>query len=588
MDIRDKVPVIRVAIRGANGRMGLQAIYASMENNEDILARAKQKELRDDDVWIDIVYGAFTSDIPTVQQLLAGVLRSEKSKILEGYDKNGHPIYRLKSDGKHELRTKYVEQSLAEEPQRDHIISFDRQEIVESPEGLPAIKIYSKDRQEVLSIIRHSNVRFGELSAEAIMDVVLDTAYDLGANILLSCVGDTAKKADRMQKWLDKIHEKKYSIGFLESAPAKGWESRILSRQDEISVLCSRNSSPTGTLFRTGISLKDPLYQFNPLEHGQAIKKFTGIFTKIIEQIISTDAFKPYAQFLKKKPKTIREIDGEEVLINLPPDFLSVTSPNFITFSFYEDNEYGFIYAALLPNLKALGMVYRDRDIVDKARSSGIKYEAVTNIPGIFGIDWFSKAPDEIIRRGGALSTSSCTTNGNVVADFMMFFSLHCYYELFLDSIKGYYTCSDKAETKKFEEIIEKKFNELNTYLKNILSQRARLIKTVFGFYYEKIGFMNTDMQHGLTRSESPDIIDFLRETSSGSQTEVPKILSLPDKELHYLEALKALKEENISREDDEKEVARLNEDLQKIDKSIKTIKESIKIVNILEALEAK
>ena len=48
MDIRDKVPVIKVAIRGANGRMGLQAIYASMENNEDILARAKNKELREE------------------------------------------------------------------------------------------------------------------------------------------------------------------------------------------------------------------------------------------------------------------------------------------------------------------------------------------------------------------------------------------------------------------------------------------------------------------------------------------------------------------------------------------------------------
>ncbi|NMD40664.1 MAG: hypothetical protein GYA83_07730, partial [Deltaproteobacteria bacterium] len=82
MDIRDKVPVIRVAIRGANGRMGLQAIYASMENNEDILARAKTKELTDKDVWIDVVFGAFTADIPTVQQLLAGVMRSEKSKIL--------------------------------------------------------------------------------------------------------------------------------------------------------------------------------------------------------------------------------------------------------------------------------------------------------------------------------------------------------------------------------------------------------------------------------------------------------------------------------------------------------------------------
>ncbi|MGC9323395.1 MAG: hypothetical protein ACP5G0_01475, partial [Desulfomonilia bacterium] len=148
MDIRDKIPVIRVAIRGANGRMGLQAIYASMENNEGILDRARKKEIRDDDVWIDVVYGAFTADIPTVQQLLAGVMRSEKSKILEGYDKLGKPIYRLKSDGKHELRTKYVEQTLDEEPQRDHVIPFDRQEIVDTPEGLPAIKILSKDKQE--------------------------------------------------------------------------------------------------------------------------------------------------------------------------------------------------------------------------------------------------------------------------------------------------------------------------------------------------------------------------------------------------------------------------------------------------------
>ena len=55
------------------------------------------------------------------------------------------------------------------------------------------------------------------------MDRVLDVAYDLGANVLLSCVGDTAKKQASMAKWLDKIHEKDYAIGFLESAPAKGW-----------------------------------------------------------------------------------------------------------------------------------------------------------------------------------------------------------------------------------------------------------------------------------------------------------------------------------------------------------------------------
>lgn len=588
MDIREKVPVIKVAIRGANGRMGLQAIYASMENNESILERAKNNELRDDDVWIDIVFGAFTSDIPTVQQLLAGVLRSEKSKILEGYDKNGIPIFRVKPDGKPELRTKYVEQTLDEEPQRNHVISYDRQEIVDTPEGLPAIKIYSRNMKDVLSVIHHANVRLGELSAEAIMDRVLDRANSLGANVLLSCVGDTAKKADRMMMWLDKIHQKKYPIGFIESAPAKGWESRMLSRQDQISVLCSRNASPTGTLFRTGIALSDPLFDYNQYELGKACRKFTGIFTRIIENVLKTPAFSSYAQILKKKPKTIREIDGQSILINFPPEFLAITSPNYLTFSFYEDNEYGYICAALIPNIKALGLLYRDGELVNRVRENGLKYDAFTNIPGIFGIDWFKAGAKEVIGRGGALSTSSCTTNGNVVADFIVFLSLYCYFDVFYKDIKGSYTCTDKAKALKFDEVIEKKFAQLPLYLQNLISHRAELIKRVFGFYYDKVSFINTDMQHGLTRSESPDIVDYLRETSSGSQAEVPKILSLPDRELAYFEGLKGVLEGQIAREKDEKEKERLSEELKKVAGSIGTLKESIKIVNILEGMAAK
>lgn len=114
------------------------------------------------------------------------------------------------------------------------------------------------------------------------------------------------------------------------------------------------------------------------------------------------------------------------------------------------------------------------------------------------------------------------------------------------------------------------------------------MIRTVFGFYYDKISFMNTDMQHGLTRSESPDVIDFLRETSSGSQTEVPKILSLPDRELAYLEGRKKAIEELLSSEQDEEEKGRLADELKKIEGSIKTIEEGIKIVNILEEVGAK
>ncbi|HHO74828.1 MAG TPA: hypothetical protein ENN05_00160 [Deltaproteobacteria bacterium] len=588
MDIRDKVPVIRVAIRGANGRMGLQAIYASMENNEDILVRAKRKELTDKDVWIDIVFGAFTADIPTVQQLLAGVMRSEKSKILEGYDKSGSPIYRLKADGKHELRTKYLEQTLDEEPQRDHVIPFDRQEIVDTPEGIPAIKILSHDKQEVLSIIRHINVRLGELSGEAIMDRVLDTAYDLGANVLLSCVGDTAKKADPMKRWMDKIHEKGYSIGFLESAPAKGWESRMLSRQDEVTVMCSRNFSPTGTLFRTGLALKNPLFEYKDFEFGKASAKFRTVLRKIIEQIISTDEYSYYAQILEKQPKTIREIDGEKVLVNFPPNFLTINSPNYLTFSFYEDNEYGFIYASLIPNLKGLSMMFRDRELVDQIRREGVSYEAVTNVPGLFGIDWFSQAPAEIIRRGGALSTSSCTTNGNLIGDFLMIMALYCYYDFFLDTVHEYCLSSEKSECAKIEEKIEKKLSEFKGYLEDLMSRRSNLIRTVFNFYYDNITFINTDMQHGLTRSESPDVIDYLRETSSGSQTEVPKLLSLPDREVAYLKGLAQATAELASRESDDKEKENLSKQLNTIEASIKTIEDNIKIINILEEIEAK
>ena len=588
MDIRDKIPVIRVAIRGANGRMGLQAIYASMENNEDILARAKTKELTDKDVWIDVVFGAFTADIPTVQQILAGIMRSEKSKILEGYDKMGSPIFRLKADGKHELRTKYLEQTLDEEPQRDHVIPFDRQELIDSPEGLPAIKILSHDKQEVLSVIRHANVRLGELSAEAIMDRVLDTAYDLGANVLLSCVGDTAKKADRMQKWLDKIHEKKYPMGFLESAPAKGWEKRMLSRQDEISMLCSRNNSPTGTLFRTGIALKQPLFTYNNFEFGKAAQRFKKVFGRIIAQITQNDVFKNYAQILKKQPTTIREIDGEEILVNYPPNFLTVTSPDYLIFSFYEDNEYGFICASLIPNLKALGLIYRDSALVEKVRADGLKYEAVTNVPGLFGTDWIVKAPQEIIKRGGAMSTSSCTTNGNIVGDISMFLALHSYFDFFADTVKDYYTCTDTGKRSKIEEKIEKKFSEFKGYLEGILSHRARMIKTIFNFYYDQVSFINTDMQHGLTRAESPEDLEYLRETSSGSQTEVPKLLSLPSRELDYLKGLKAMVADQLAIEKDEQEKAGLAEQMKKIESSIRTIDESINIVSILEHVEGK
>jgi hypothetical protein len=588
MDIRDKVPVIRVAIRGANGRMGLQAIYASMENNEDILARAKTKELTDKDVWIDVVFGAFTADIPTVQQLLAGIMRSEKAKILEGYDKTGKPIFRLKSDGKHELRTKYLEQTLEEEPQRDHVIPFERQELIDSPEGLPAIKILSHDKQEVLSVIRHANVRLGELSAEAIMDRVLDTAQDLGANVLLSCVGDTAKQADRMQRWLDKIHEKNYPMGFLESAPAKGWEKRMLSRQDEISVMCSRNYSPTGTLFRTGIALKQPLFTYNSFEFGKAVERFKRIFTRIIQQVIATDTFRDFAQLLKKAPATIREIDGEGILVNLPPSFLTVTSPSYLIFSFYEDNEYGFICGALIPNLKSLGLVYRDLGLVEKVRGDGLKYEAITNVPGLFGTDWMVKAPEEIIRRGGAMSTSSCTTNGNIVGDIIMILALHSYFDFFAETVKDYYTCADSAKRAKTEEKLEKKFTDFKVYLKKLLSHRAHMIKVIFNFYYDQISYINTDMQHGLTRSESPEVLDFLRETSSGSQTEVPKLLSLPGREKDYLKGLKDMVARQISVERDEQEKAGLAEQLKKIEESIKTIDKGIHIVDILEKVEGK
>jgi hypothetical protein len=263
-----------------------------------------------------------------------------------------------------------------------------------------------------------------------------------------------------------------------------------------------------------------------------------------------------------------------------------VTSPDYIIFSFYEDNEYGFICASLIPNLKALGLIYRDSALVEKVRANGLKYEAVTNVPGLFGTDWIVKAPQEIIKRGGAMSTSSCTTNGNIVGDIIMFLALHSYFDFFADTTKDYYMCTDTGKRNKIEEKIEKKFSEFKGYLKGILSSRARMIKTIFNFYYDQISFINTDMQHGLTRSESPEVLDYLRETSSGSQTEVPKVLSLPSREQEYFKGLKALLEDQLAVEKHEQEKAGLAEQLKNIESSIKTIDNSINIVAILEHVE--
>ncbi|MCD6569171.1 MAG: hypothetical protein J7L53_00530 [Deltaproteobacteria bacterium] len=579
MDIRDKVPVVKVSIRGANGRMGLQAIYASMENNEDILARAKTGGLTDKDVWIDIVFGAFTADIPTVQQLMAGVMRSEKRKVLEGYDKKGRPIYRMKAKGKLDLRTGYLEQGLDKEPQRDHVIPFDRQEVVDTPEGLPAIKILSKDKQNVLSVMRHINVRLGELSAEAIMDRVLDVAYNLGTNVFLSAVGDTAKNPDKMRSWIDKIHDKGYAMGFLESAPAKGWENRMLSRQNVTSILASRNFSPTGTLFRTGLYLRQPLFDHDSYELSRAADKFKRIMKYIVAQIISTEQFRCYAKFLDTQPATIKEIEGEPVLVNFPPGFLTVISSNYLKFSFYEDNEYGFVCAALIPNLKALGIVYKDKAMVRHLRQNRLHYEVVTNIPGIFGTTWMVKAPQEIISRGGALSTSSCTTNGNIVGDFVMFMALYCYYDFFYPSVKEYISSPGRDGDKRIEEIIEKRSAEFKTYLGDFISHKGRMIRTVFNFYYDDVMFMDTDMQHGLTRAESPDVIEFLRETSSGSQTEVPRLLSLPERELKYFMGLRSTLKKQSPGEKDEQ----IKDLLNKVESTMQTIKHNINIVDILE-----
>lgn len=584
MENRYNVPVIKVAIRGANGRMGLQAIYASVENNESILRRSSEGSLKSDDVWIDIVFGAFTADMPTVQQLLAGVLRSEKSKILEGYDKNGHAVFRTKADGKFELRTRYVEQKLDEEPQRKHIIPFARQEIVETEEGLPAIRILSSDRNTELLTIRHVNVRFGELSAEAIMDRVLDLSSDLGANVLLSCVGDTAKKADSMKKWLMKCHEKNYALAFVESAPAKGWEKRLFSKQYTISVLCTRNYSPTGTLFRTGLTLKQPLFDFKKYEFARASQRFSSLFRRIMEKIVSQEMFSPYVKFMSSQPQTIKEVEGETVLVNFPPDFLNVSTPGYIKFSFYEDNEYGFVYGSMIPNVKAAGLVFRDRELVNDVRKKGVKFEAITSIPGIFGTDWFARAPQEIISRGGAISTSSCTTNGNVVADFIILMALMSYHELFLPDINKYFLSEHSDEEREYEIKINALLDKFEMeYLPLLCKSRAKLIRRVLGFYYTDIMFMDTDMQHGLTRSESPDIIEFLRETTSGSQTEVPRILSMSDKEVSYFRGLKSKIKKDMTRESDSATVEKYSREIENLNSTLKTIDNSIDILEIME-----
>ena len=105
------------------------------------------------------------------------------------------------------------------------------------------------------------------------------------------------------------------------------------------------------------------------------------------------------------------------------------------------------------------------------------------------------------------------------------------------------------------------------------------MIRTVFNFYYDDVMFMDTDMQHGLTRAESPDVIEFLRETSSGSQTEVPRLLSLPERELKYFMGLRSTLKKQSPGEKDEQ----IKDLLNKVESTMQTIKHNINIVDILE-----
>jgi len=94
-------------------------------------------------------------------------------------------------------------------------------------------------------------------------------------------------------------------------------------------------------------------------------------------------------------------------------------------------------------------------------------------------------------------------------------------------------------------------------------------------------------MQHGLTRSESPDIIEFLRETTSGSQTEVPRILSMSDKEVSYFRGLKSKIKKDMARETDSATVEKYAGEIENLNATLKTIEHSIDILEIMEKTRA-
>ncbi len=46
MQTRHDLPVIKIVIRDANARMGLQAVFASVENNKGIIRRSAEGRLK--------------------------------------------------------------------------------------------------------------------------------------------------------------------------------------------------------------------------------------------------------------------------------------------------------------------------------------------------------------------------------------------------------------------------------------------------------------------------------------------------------------------------------------------------------------
>ncbi len=370
---------------------------------------------------------------------------------------------------------------------------FDPERLGIAPQHNNTIKVYERpfvehedDGGRVLFTIKYIQAKRPDGSFMN-DDEKMALAKEYDAKVWASCTGMKPRvEKDGILAFAERLKQQSPGTVVLVSAPTKGKDvseaAKALKKKMDITV--TRNFSRTGTLFRYVIDLNFPA--------PDGTTDYQAAFIANLRRLAAHPHFKNFIG-LDEGIERADQVEGKETLIHIDTSkikLIRVDKDHYkLKLNFWEDNEYGYscVYAR---NVLALAAALQDRTLNASIPATTL----LTVINSLHGDEWFEQNIDAILANGN-VSASSCTTNGNItglIASLMPFNML-----LLPESIQKF---SDFS------------VDDIQAMFANVLARMVR--------------YVDIHMEHGLTLTEDPRVVPFVREVSSGSQTEVPLVLA--------------------------------------------------------------